>query len=407
MEFFRWLLQRVTDNILSSRFIELKKGSSTIVEYEVCEIVAKEMQNLPCDVIYEILIRASFGTLLRQSQWVCKDWQKLITCDPKFQQSHSKRAVSSGHFFQVKTFTRTFVSFVRSNNDNEGQCNSVQEVQSPSLDFLPTAKSITIVGSSLHGSLLCCVTKSRNTPIPSYYMCKPASREWRKIPNPKTRFENSLIGIAVEKSSCPILHYKILRLSNSKTGFGYHCQLFNSENWAWKTLPFVQFKRDITFIPGGDGIWVNGGLHWLTNYDEVFVFDTDRETWTTFELSPEMKNISRSNRVAVNCDGELGVIYDTHEWMELWILENNSTTVPTWRRKYRNDTRSLHQSMEHLCAHHMWSNNTVIMKSMNELVAFDCEKNTYTITKLPMPTYEEVVINLGAPYAFQPQFCYL
>ncbi|MCL7049628.1 hypothetical protein MKW94_000619 [Papaver nudicaule] len=377
--------------------MELK--GSTKVEYEEREIVAQEMQKLPHDVIYEILIRASFSTLLCQSQWVCKDWQKLITCDTNFQQSHSKRAVSSGHFFQVKTFNQTIVSFVPSNNDHEGQCNSVHEVQSPSLDFLPTAKSILIAGSSLHGSLLCCITKSSCSPIPSYYMCKPASREWRKIPNPKTRFKSSLIGIAVKQSSCSILRYKILRLSQSNTGFGYHCQLFNSESWAWKTLSFVQFKRHGTFLKGGDGIWVNGGLHWLTNYDEVFVFDTERETWTTFKVSPEMKNISGAYRVAVCCDGKLGVIYNTHEWMELWILESYSTTAPTWKRKYRNDTRSLHLNVKHLYAHHMWSNNTVMMMSRYELIAFNCDQNTYTPTKVP--------VSAGVPYAFQPQFCYL
>ncbi|MCL7045738.1 hypothetical protein MKW94_027677, partial [Papaver nudicaule] len=395
-----WLLQRVTDNIFSSRFIELKKGSAK-GEDEEREIVSQEMQKLPCDVIYEILIRASFSTLLRQSRWVCKDWQKLITCDPKFQQSHSKRAVSSGVFFIHK-----FVSFVRTNSEHEEHYDSVQEVQSPSLDFLPAAKSITIAGSSLHGSLLCCVTKSSSTPIPSFYMCKPASQEWRKIPNPKTRFEYSRIGIEVKQSSCSILRYKVLRLSDSKTGYGYHCQLFNSESWAWKTLSFVQFRRHGTFLKGGDGIWVNGGLHWLTNYDEVFVFDTDQEKWTTFKVSPEMKNISRSDRVVlVSCDGKLGIIYHTNEWMEIWILENNSTTNPSWKRKYRNDTRSLHQNVEHLCAHHMWSNNTVMMMGRYEIVYFNCEKNTYTRTKLPATT--EDIFSLGEPYAFQPQFCYL
>ncbi|MCL7023614.1 hypothetical protein MKW94_012142 [Papaver nudicaule] len=376
--------------------MEMKKDS-TEVEDEEREIVAQEMQKLPFDVIYEILIRTTFN------------WQKLITCDPKFQQSHSKRAVSSGLFFQVNKSTGKFVCFVRSNNDHEEeQCNSLQEVQSPSLDFLPTAKSILIAGSSLHGSLLCCVTKSSSTPIPSFYMCKPASREWRKMPNPKTTFKYSRIGIEVKQSSCSVLRYKVLRLSNSKTGgYGYHCQLFNSESWAWKTLPFVQFKPHCTFLLGGNGVWVNGGLHWLTNYDEVFVFNTDRETWTIFEVSPEMKNISRADRVVVSCDGKLGIIYDTLEWMEIWILENYSTTNPSWKRKYRNDTRSLHQNVKHLCAHHMWSNNTVMMMGTYEIVSFNCEKNTYTRTKLPATATTEDIFSLGEPYAFQPQFCYL
>ncbi|KAI3855809.1 hypothetical protein MKX03_014804 [Papaver bracteatum] len=361
------------------------------VEDEDCEIVAQQMQKLSSDAIYEILIRASFSTLLRQFRWVCKDWNKLITCDSKFQQTHSERTIASGHFLQVKSSTgRYSVIFVRSNNDHGEHYNSVLEVESPSLDFLPVAKSITIAGSSLHGSLLCCSTESSSTPIPSFYICKPASREWRKIPNPKTTFKSSRIGIAVKQPSCSRLHYKILR-SVSRTGYGYHCQLFNSDTWAWKILPFVQFiKPDRTSLMGRDGIWVNGGLHWLTLYDEIFVFYPDQEKWATFEASPEMKdkmkNYSRSNRVAVS------------------LLENHSISEPSWKRKYSIDTRSLQQNVEHVYhAHHMWSNNTFMMMSKHELVAFNCDKSNCTRAKLPM---RADIVGL-APYSFQPQFCYL
>ncbi|KAI3853851.1 hypothetical protein MKX03_001179, partial [Papaver bracteatum] len=386
----------------SSILMEL--NGFTKVEDEECEIVAQAIKKLSSDAIYEILTRASFSTLLRQSQWVCKDWQKLIFCDSKFQQTHSQRTTASGHFLQVLSTTRNYVSFFERNNDHGEHYNPTQEVWYPSLDFLPTARSTTIAGSSLHGSLLCCFTESSSTPIPSYYICKPASREWRKLPNPKTTFKTFLIGIAVKQSSCSILHYKILRLSRSKTGgYGYHCQLFNSEKWAWKTLPVVQFRPHDTILKWGDGIWVNEGLHWLTSYDEVFVYNTDQEKWTTFEIPHGMKNTPRSNRVVVSCDGKLGVIHHTNEWMELWILENYSTTKPSWKRKYRNDTRSLHQNVKHLYARHMWSNNTVMMKSMYELVAFNCDKNTYTRTKLPMTPD---IFSLS-PYAFEPQFCYI
>ncbi|KAI3897247.1 hypothetical protein MKW92_010608 [Papaver armeniacum] len=360
------------------------------------------MQQLSSDAIYEILTRASFSTLLRQCRWVCKDWQKLIMCNSKFQQTHSRRTLASGHFFQVVSSTRTFVSFVQSSNDHE-HYNSAQEVKSPSLDFLPAAKSITIAGSSLHGSLLCCFTESSTTPIPSFYMCKPASQEWRKMPNPKTTLRNSRIGIAVKQSLCSVLHYAVLRLSQSNTGYGYYCQLFNSESWAWKTLPFVKFRRHGTFLETGDGIWVNGGLHWLTNYDQVFVFDTDQEKWTTFEVSPEMKNISESYKVAVSCDGKLGVIYHTREWMEIWILEDYSITKPSWKRKYSNDMRSLYQNLDHVYACHMWTNNTVMMMNMHELIAFNCENNTYTRTNLS----RAADISDLSPYVFEPQFCYI
>ncbi|RZC53271.1 hypothetical protein C5167_012126 [Papaver somniferum] len=48
--------------------------------------VARELQKLPSDAVYEILARVELNTLLRQCRWVCKDWLKLIICDAQFQQ---------------------------------------------------------------------------------------------------------------------------------------------------------------------------------------------------------------------------------------------------------------------------------------------------------------------------------
>ncbi|KAI3846570.1 hypothetical protein MKX03_008252, partial [Papaver bracteatum] len=69
----------------SSRLMEVKEGY-TKVEDEECEIIGlQEIPRLSSDALYEILTRASFSTLLRQSRWVCKDLQKLIHSNSKFQ----------------------------------------------------------------------------------------------------------------------------------------------------------------------------------------------------------------------------------------------------------------------------------------------------------------------------------
>ncbi|KAI3958395.1 hypothetical protein MKW98_011083 [Papaver atlanticum] len=155
---------------------------------------------LPDEVIVsEIITRVSLAALLCQFQWVCRDWHNCIH-ESKFQLIHSQRTpvVASGFFVLVE---RSIEKISDSNiffpfNDDHSRKNP-----SPSLDFLPSP--IGIAGSSPYGFLLCCVTLDKLEPrksIPMFYICKPATREWRKIPNPKSRFPDVGMRIVVTQT---------------------------------------------------------------------------------------------------------------------------------------------------------------------------------------------------------------
>ncbi|KAF5458769.1 hypothetical protein F2P56_022775, partial [Juglans regia] len=85
----------------------------------------------------------------------------------------------SGFFLQSRFVGRPFAEFVSNY--------SMQDSDSKlSLDFLP--RNVNIEAATKQGILLC--VKELDTKIlriPEYYVCKPSTKEWHKIPNPKTR----------------------------------------------------------------------------------------------------------------------------------------------------------------------------------------------------------------------------
>ncbi|XP_057969547.1 F-box protein At5g41720-like [Malania oleifera] len=174
------------------------------------------------DIIFEILTRVFLQTLGR-CRVVCKQWNAL-TYESSFMHDHRERTKAvPGYFIQELSnnlFSSVFVS-VDGLHKFSGGCSA------PSLDFLP-AKHVQIVASSYQG-LLCCVNQQSPAHIiPKYYVCKPCTRQWRAIPNPKTRYFTDQIAMIVLRSHP--LHFKIVRLNSTiisgvrylirKTGLG-------------------------------------------------------------------------------------------------------------------------------------------------------------------------------------------
>ncbi|XP_026458511.1 F-box protein At5g49610-like [Papaver somniferum] len=306
-------------------------------------------------------------------------------------------SIASGYFVQSdRNDSEHSLSFIPSAAHHSEHKSS--QITFPSLDFLPESPNIVIESSSNYSSLLCCITKSSTIKIPTYYICKPATREWRKMPNPKTRLTALHTGVAVTQTY-PNLQFKMLRLSYTKTGFGHHCEVFDSTSWAWKRLAYIKFNIEGTMLRKRNGIFLNGGFHWLTNLGEIFVYHVDQEKWAIIKVTQEMENyIQEALCIAIYCDGKLGVLYTTKEWMEIWILEGYSTTNPIWKRKFRRDVRRIFEnSRYHPWPVGMWSNDTVMMLCDTKVVWINCTNDTCTTSEFSKPSTHEL-------YLFRTEF---
>ncbi|KAI3897071.1 hypothetical protein MKW92_004042 [Papaver armeniacum] len=341
---------------------------------------------LPDEVIvFEILTRMSLGDLLHHFQWVCRDWHHRIH-ESKFQLIHSHRTpiVASGFFLVLKRSvenTSDSIRFFPFYNDPS----SPPQNPYPSLDFLPSP-SVEIAGSSAYGSMFCCVTpdKSRTTKsIPIFYICKPATREWRKIPNPRTRFQNFGMRIVVTQTH-PTLQYKIVRLSHGGVILEYHCEMFDSVTWVWKRLPDV--KTSGCLVHSFGGVYINGCLHWINNRRQIYVLSIEQEKWdAVVHLPPDIECELNFRPLLILIDGKIGVLLSSiKEWTELWVLENYYSHT-SWKKRYRKDLRALSREIGGECLPISMSSTGIIFmlgRCPNSCctITYNCNDDTYTIS---------------------------
>jgi hypothetical protein len=188
-----------------------------------------ESPTIPSDMLFEIFSRTSLQTIGR-CRLVSK-YLNSITYNSSFVQAfHQRTKTKSGFFTQAGKIKPQFVSITDSANDDSPM----------SLKFLPGP--VKIQAATKQGILLCVNTDNpRRYRIPEYYVCKPSTKEWHQIPNPKTRFFTERIGMVVLKLEP--LCYKIVRFSEPKSACTIcksesyktlRCEIFSSETCAWK-----------------------------------------------------------------------------------------------------------------------------------------------------------------------------
>uniref|UniRef100_A0A6N2N7K1 F-box associated domain-containing protein n=1 Tax=Salix viminalis TaxID=40686 RepID=A0A6N2N7K1_SALVM len=225
---------------------------------------------------------------------------------------HSQRTESITGFFMQRIIRSGFSSIFLS-------LDSTTSHPELSLNFLPC--SVKIEGSTNQGLLLC-------THIPPTYrnIPKPTTKQWKQIPNPRTRYRNKAIGMIVLISRP--LHYKIVRFSQPKfrtnrDSYRFNnlrCEVFDSKIHAWKQLKEVVLHE--SFLGFNPVVSACGSLHWLTFGCKIFAFHFARIIIEKLVMLGEYEG-----NIALICkeDGE--------RFMELWIIENYDRK--TWRKKQR------------------------------------------------------------------------
>ncbi|XP_022934602.1 F-box protein At5g49610-like [Cucurbita moschata] len=186
-----------------------------------------------------------------------------------------------------------------------------------------------------------------------YTICKLPTKQWQRIPIPKTRFFTLNIAMYVTRSNP--LHFKIIRLcrdttfSKRRRSFCYTvCELFDSESWRWKRLEDLVHDNSLSFVePFCVAVVVGGLAHWQF-FDEksILAFDFLSETWSSF-AAPEAITVEQEARERtepfkswhtklVEYKGKLGLIREFSEPAaarnELWVMEDYKERV--WTKKW-------------------------------------------------------------------------
>ncbi|KAL1195578.1 F-box protein [Cardamine amara subsp. amara] len=343
------------------------------------------------DVILEILSHCP-STEIRKFRLLNKECNKR-SYESSFINLHLKKTNSVFGYFihyderSLKNRSR-FVSGVEEK----------QEKTQISLEFLPPNNAKIEACDTNHGILLCVDDKFKGRRrIPDYIVCKPATKEYRIIPNPKTRFFTFATGLMVVSSNP--FRYKIVRVSEPKKGvtkkgfYNHHCEVFDSDSFAWKRLKNLETPE--IFPRGVKPVSAYGCLHWLTEKNNVIRFSMRTETWSIFPVPDDFT--CNNVLILVNYEGKLGVIHsNSTEESDLWVLEKSFGT--SWVKvKDRKIT-----ALEDTYAKPVWflSNDVVSLAGKDRLGLYNMNSNNcrYLHKKKSFYPYQDSARNYFIPF---------
>ncbi|KAE7999912.1 hypothetical protein FH972_004296 [Carpinus fangiana] len=213
------------------------------------------------DIIREHTLPFLPAKSLFRFKTVCRDW-KLQISTPFFAHNQSNCFHDvSGLFCQSSSNPPSFISL---DPDSYG-------VPEPSLQFLP--EPVDIKTSS--NGLLCC---QGHTGDKAYYICNPATKQWKKLPKPNANhgsdpslvlmFEPSLLNFVAE--------YKLICAFPS-ADFDNTCEfeIYSSAEGSWRISGEIYFGAT-NLIPNS-GVHVDGIVYWLSESGGIVAFDLTME----------------------------------------------------------------------------------------------------------------------------------
>ena len=306
------------------------------------------------DVIYEVLTRSSMETV-GKCRLLSKEYNKL-TYESLFTKLHNQRTnIVFGFLIQSMIRNKYQVSFVSTD--------VVKTHMQIPFDFL--LEHVEIVSSTNQGVLLC---RAYNKSC--YYVCIPSIQQWKKIPNPKTRYDTIEFGLMIERSKP--LRYKIVRFSkpkfrSHKEFYMYQCirvELFESAIWKWKLLDEVKLPHEES-LHHMTKVSVNGSFHWLTWKGNIFAFDIKRESHCLFLLPlPASEGNDNKDIILTDYKGKLVMTCIDMEknFMEVWIMEDHDRKQ--WSKRHSINTGVLTRKQnphKPLSLLQCWWQNTFMM----------------------------------------------
>ncbi|KAF2301001.1 hypothetical protein GH714_019161 [Hevea brasiliensis] len=279
------------------------------------EIVQNPSPTLPEEMIFEVLMRVTYETL-KQCRLTCKRWNHL-TYGSTFIHLHCQRTgMVNGYFIQAFEKYRKNSVFIC-------QDSSLLVHESPSLGFLPERVKIEAISNE---GLVYCVSSGYNGVKPRYYVCKPTTKEWVKMPNPKTKFLTYKTAMILLQSKP--LHYKIVRFSEpqyrqSRRYFIILCEIFDSASGDWKWAKDIKLAMP-DFLNDGVAVYAKGAIHWLTNCGKILAFDVRSEKWKLISLPKQLvdDNYESCSKKLVQHEGKLAILYEKGVKLEIWVMEN-------------------------------------------------------------------------------------
>nr|XP_043618699.1 F-box protein At3g07870-like [Erigeron canadensis] len=290
------------------------------------------LQNLPRDVLLDILIRLPISCLI-QFKLVCHSWNSL-SMDPELARVHHVAMAKNDPMlmFHCDYPIRNQLSFVElSSNDHDE--NIVRKISIPFCNSMP---EFNVVGSC--NGLLCMSDSLYREPV---YVFNPFSRDYLELPKSKQFDEQEVIfGFGFH----PVTkEYKVVKIVYYRNSHGRKRVIRNIRNYpksevqvltiskqmnksSWRCIGKMPYQIDRQL----KGVaLVNGRLHWLSRLSRVSGV-LDREI-ISFDLKSEKFEVVKkaSNMVVINSNHHLATVQGClavvapcgYGKLEIWVMK--------------------------------------------------------------------------------------
>ncbi|MFS8022306.1 putative F-box associated interaction domain-containing protein [Helianthus anomalus] len=276
-----------------------------------------DSEQLSSEMIMEIMSRASLKTF-DIMRCINKELNAL-TYESYLLDLHKKRnKIVSGFLVQYRKsgwmHVKEFAPSPESNNIDLG--------------FLPY--NARILATSEQGLMVFKNPDLKDYKKDLYHVCKPATKQVLTLPRPKEKHTYAKFAIVV--MILKPLHYKIIRFSECpdlrrgrKFYTTYHCDIFDSVTWKWRSLKHVTLAEDVFLIINQQPVTKSGSIYMLLTNNNILKFDAYSEKWKVFS-SPIPYDESRTSVELVKYGGRLGLACkppNTNGCWEIRVLTND------------------------------------------------------------------------------------
>lgn len=213
-------------------------------------------ENLPQEITIDILSRLPIQTTLGCKS-VCKPWHDLME-GSEFITSHLSKSSSTSNnsciaFVEEMDSSKPYKIYAF---DDKGSSTTLVS----QFGFPPRFKRLNAPRSSHHGFILFWARSPYQIVI-----CNPITREYKELPSPPRYDKWSVFGFGTSKVSGK---YKVVLISKKYMSSEpiYEVHTLGTDSWRSIENPNPSPK------PYGNGIALNGNLHWLASHSYDFLF---------------------------------------------------------------------------------------------------------------------------------------
>ncbi|XP_073148018.1 F-box protein At5g49610-like [Henckelia pumila] len=280
--------------------------------------------DIPINVLSRLSARA-----LHRLKYVSKEWYGLIS-DRSFIRFQLKNTESvSGLFFQevYRWSDKDIESISYIPIELEGV-----KVWNNILSFLP--ENVVILSSN--NGLICC-RSCFPTPTPIIYVCNPLNKQWMPVKWPNLPRSCS-ISLAFDPFLNPIdasTDFKLVAVSATEAGADeeeemeeelcFVLDIYSSKTGLWRrSQECCKCKYKLA---KNKGILVEGILHWLTDGDQILMFDPENEISWLITVPVAASQFSSIPEMCIGeSQGKLYYVIISEDGLQLWVLEDRFTS---------------------------------------------------------------------------------